>query len=212
MTASHPNRSCCVRFPACLAPMGRGCAVALAVGVAVPDAAAAPAAVVTAAPEHRPPRLLGQVAPVYPGDAPEGAHGDVSVQVMVDAGGRVGDAEVAAGPSVFHQAALDAAGRLRFAPGEVDGSPVAMSVLVRFHFAPPVVARDDHSSGVEIVVSARDADATDTHARQTLDQAHLDRSAGEDLATTVATVAGVVAAGCRLRPGPWGRSGPSRQR
>ena len=192
---SHASRFCCVRFPACLGPMGRGCAVAFAVGVTVPDATAAPAAEVTAAPERRPPRLLGQVAPVYPGDAPEGAHGDVSVQVMVDAGGRVADAVVAAGPSVFHDAALDAAGRLRFAPADVDGSPVATSVLVRFHFAPPVAARDEHGSGVEIVVSARDADATDTHARQTLDQTQLDRSAGEDLATTVATVPGVVAAG-----------------
>jgi iron complex outermembrane receptor protein len=156
---------------------------------------AAPGTQPSTPPDRHPPRLLAPVAPDYPPEAPDGAHGDVSLRVTVDESGRVVDVAVVDGPSMFQPGAIEAARQLRFAPGHEDGVPVPMAVLVRFHFEPPVELEAGDAGAAEIVVAARSADDRDTHARHTLDEAALDRRAGEDLASTVSEVPGVVAAG-----------------
>lgn len=192
MTARPLMPRCCGRFPACLAPRGPGCAALLSVALLGGGAWAAPEG---GPPDRHPPRLLAQVAPDYPAEAPAGAHGDVAVRVQVDAEGGVVDVESVDGPALFRPSAEAAARQLRFAPGHEDGVAVPMVVLVRFHFEAPAVDAVPDAGTAELVVAARHADDDDTHARQTLDQAQLDRSAGEDLATTVSQVPGVVAAG-----------------
>ncbi len=142
-----------------------------------------------------PPRLIEQVAPSYPSDAPEGAHGDITLRVTVDREGVVTDAMVTAGPAPFHAVALDAALRLRFEPAVRAGEPVQVDTLVRFHFAPPSDAVPAGLSAGEITVTAHDPDRDSTRARTTLDAEDLERSAGEDLAHTVSQIAGVTTAG-----------------
>ena len=156
---------------------------------------AAPGGQASNPPDRHPPRLLAPVAPSYPSEAPAGAHGDVSLRVTVDESGQVVGVETVDGPAMFRSSAVDAAWQLRFAPGHEDGVSVPMAVLVRFHFEPPVAVESGDAGAAEILVAARSADDRDTHARQTLDEADLARSAGEDLATTVSGVPGVVAAG-----------------
>ncbi len=112
--------------------------MALAVGVAVPDAAAAPAAVVTAAPEHRPPRLLGQVAPVYPEGAREaGAEGMVIVKLTISETGRPVKAGIreSSGREDLDAAATDAVRQWIFEPGTKDGRPVESEVAIPIRFA-----------------------------------------------------------------------------
>ncbi len=145
-----------------------------------------------------PPRLLAPVELVFPEEALAGAHaGDVVVRVGIDAEGRVTVAEVLSGDPVFHAQALDAARRLQFAPARLGERAVASSEVVRFHFEPPVSSTGEalDEPVEEIVVVAPSPDAVDTHARTTLGEAELERSAGVDLAQTAAQVPGVTVAG-----------------
>ena len=166
--------------------------------VASPSWAANPGAGPEQSDRH-PPRLLTEVTPAYPSTAPPGAHGDVALRVTVDEEGQVVGVEFIDGPKVFRDSAEAAARQLRFAPGHEAGVAVPMTVQVRFHFEAPagIVGSSGGApnSRAEIVVADRSADDLDTHARQTLDEADLDRSAGEDLATTVSQIPGVIAAG-----------------
>lgn len=141
-----------------------------------------------AAPSDHGARLVRQVELQYPEDAGE-AHGTVVVRVEVDATGQVVSAVVAEGPEVFHAEALRAAWSLVFEPAVHDSEPVADTTRVVFHFAPPEPVPDIPIE--EIVVHAEDEAQEDTRARTTLDQAALDRSAGDDLGEAVSAVAGV---------------------
>ncbi len=139
-----------------------------------------------------PARVEVQAAPAYPEALrDEGLIGDVLVDVAVGADGAVDGATAVRGPAVFHAAAEAAARSLVLSPATDDGVPVPSTLRVRFHFAPPL----DEEVVVEVTVHARDPDAEDPHARTTLTKEALERSAGEDLATTLSQVSGVVAAG-----------------
>lgn len=140
-----------------------------------------------------PPRLVEEAVLVYPAEA-AGAHGEVVVELTVGVDGRPTDLRIASGPEVFHAAALAAAATLRFEPARDHDEPVAVSLPVTFHFAPPPppdVIDDD----VEVVeVHARDADREDIHARVTLGVDELEKAAAEGLAETVSAVPGVTLA------------------
>lgn len=146
-------------------------------------------------PRVEPPSLLRKVALPYPTEAlAEGLHGNVSVLVDVDEQGQVKGARVEDGPDVFHESALEAAGRLEFLAGRRDGSPVAMTTRVWFHFAPPGEDESDEPEVKEkvlVVAHASDPDREDIRTRKTLEEEALDRFAGSDLAETVAQVPGV---------------------
>ncbi len=140
------------------------------------------------------PRLLEQVQPEWPDEVDPAATGTVRLRVDVDAAGAVVGVTVLDGPEVFRASAEAAAWRLRFAPASVNGVPSAATTVVRFDFAwtPPPPETDEPA--FEIVVHATSPDLEDTHARVTLDADALERSAGSDLAETVAQVPGVTVA------------------
>jgi len=148
-----------------------------------------------------PPRLVTPAPPVYPEAAlAEGLTGEVSLLVDVSTEGLVTEARFEAGPAIFTEAALDAAKRLRFAPATQDGRAVAVTTRVHFEFSPPSalalahVHAHDHAAE-EIVVHASYPDLGGTRARTTLDEAHLEAHAGDDLAETLSEVPGVTLAG-----------------
>ena len=113
-------------------------------------------------------------------------HGDVSLLVDVDATGVVVGARFESGPEVFRDAALDAAAGLVFSPALQGGTPVASTTRVLFHFAPPGAHVDEDVE--EIVVHGTHPDLEDTRPRVTLDAVALEKSAGDDLAETVAEI------------------------
>jgi TonB family protein len=80
-----------------------------------------------------------ELRPVYPAQArAQGLEAVVTVQLMIDASGRVVRARLArsAGPS-FNRSALDHCRKLRFLPAQANGAPVASRILwevvYRFH-------------------------------------------------------------------------------
>lgn len=138
----------------------------------------------------QPPSLLSQVSLTYPDAAREsGEHGDVSVLVDVDAAGQVAAARFESGPAVFREVSLEAASRLVFSPAVAASGPVAATTRVWFHFAPPETP--DAAPAAEMVIHSAEPDREDTHARTTLGEQALERSAGDDLAETVSRVPGV---------------------
>jgi len=157
------------------------------------DASAEPAgAEAESVPEtpFHPPELEHQVPLSYPDEAVgTGLHGDVSVLVDVDASGRVVDARIEEGNEVFAEAALQAARSLHFRPATRGAKPIAATTRITFHFAPPLP--DGEEPVVEIVVHAADEDREAVRARTTLDDRDLERAAGQGLAETVTSVAGV---------------------
>ena len=139
-----------------------------------------------------PPEMLSQTELRYPEGATE--HADVTIQVSLDAAGAVLQVEVVEGPEVFHEAAIEAGHRLRFAPATRGGEPVHSTALVVFHFAPP--HDESHFEGTgTIVVHAEDPDRNDVRARTTLDEADIEAHASDDLSETVDDVPGVTIGG-----------------
>ncbi|MFT7520992.1 MAG: iron complex outermembrane receptor protein, partial [Kiritimatiellia bacterium] len=137
-----------------------------------------------------PPRLLGQVTPVYPHGAVVEA--EVAVRVTIDVDGRISGAEPDSGPDAFIAVSLDAARQLQFEPATRGGEPVPATVVVIFHFAPPSQPHALHEDvAFEVVVEALHPDREDTHARTTLDAEALEQTRGLDLAESIARVPGV---------------------
>lgn len=140
-----------------------------------------------------PPVLLAQAELRYPPEA--GAEvGDVVVMVTVGVDGTVLDGAVQSGPEVFHAAALEAARSLRFTPATRDGRPVEVRLPASFHFAPPPPPEPAPDRPyLDVVVEAhRDPTAGETHAVSVLAAETLERAAGEDLASTLEAVPGVI--------------------
>lgn len=83
---------------------------------------------------ERPVRLAG-APPRYPELARSvRLEGEVVIGCTIDASGAVRDARVVSGPRLFHEAALEAVSRWRYAPTRLNGVPVAvrLNVVVRF--------------------------------------------------------------------------------
>jgi TonB family protein len=64
--------------------------------------------------------------------------GVVAVEVEVDAGGGVADAQILTSAQGFQSVALEAARKFRFEPAERQGHPATAYALVIFGFAQPV--------------------------------------------------------------------------
>ncbi|MGZ3443319.1 MAG: TonB family protein, partial [Polyangia bacterium] len=100
------------------------------------------AAAVAEAQEFEPPRILEKVDALYPAEAARaGVQGAVTLELIVDAEGRVAEATVLAPAGHgFDEAALAAVKQFRFSPGRADGKPVPVKVTYRYAFtlkAPP---------------------------------------------------------------------------
>ncbi|HEX5704026.1 MAG TPA: TonB family protein [Pyrinomonadaceae bacterium] len=88
-------------------------------------------------PQTRRPRVIRRVEPVYPADAREkNIKGSVVLTMVVDREGNPTDIKVwrSLHPSM-DQAAIEAAGQMRFEPALKDGQPVSETLLVEFYFS-----------------------------------------------------------------------------
>ncbi len=81
-------------------------------------------------------KLLSSLPPVYPALAKsQHVSGDVRIDALIDANGRVTTMKVVSGPTLLHQAAMDALRQWKYQPALLDGKPVAMhlTVTIQFH-------------------------------------------------------------------------------
>jgi TonB family protein len=96
---------------------------------------AAPAAPLPIGGDVKPARLLSPVSPVYPMLA-KSQHvvGDVRIDALIDTNGHVSAMKVVSGPTLLHQAAMDALRQWKYQPATLDGQPVSMHLTVTLQF------------------------------------------------------------------------------
>ena len=81
------------------------------------------------------PQISQQAVPEYPEIARQaGIEGVVTVMIVVGSNGSVESVQVLAGPAVFHEAATQAAYRMRFTPARQNDRPVRVKVTQRIIF------------------------------------------------------------------------------
>jgi protein TonB len=79
--------------------------------------------------------LISSVSPVYPALAKtQHVAGDVRVDALIDANGRVTTMKVVSGPSLLHQAAMDSLRHWKYQAATLDGKPVPMHLTVTLQF------------------------------------------------------------------------------
>ena len=105
------------------------------VGTTTVPAGAGPKPAVTVENEALSNRVISLPRPVYPDEA-KGTRtaGTVRVVVTVDERGRVSEAEVVSGPSVFHDAAVEAAKQALCEPLVQNGQPVKTKAVIAYNF------------------------------------------------------------------------------
>ena len=95
----------------------------------------APAAPVAVGGEVKQAKLLSSVAPVYPMLAKnQHVSGNVLVDALIDPNGRVTTMKIVSGPTLLHQAAMDALRQWKYQPAMLDGKPVPMHLTVTIQF------------------------------------------------------------------------------
>ena len=104
----------------------------------VPAAPAQPAAPVPASAlggDVKPARLLSSVQPVYPPIAKnQHVAGDVRIDALIDANGRVSSMKVLSGPPLLHQAAMEALRQWKYEAATLNGTAVPMHLTVTLQF------------------------------------------------------------------------------
>jgi periplasmic protein TonB len=96
---------------------------------------AAPTAPVPVGGDVKPARMISSVPPTYPMLArTQHVSGDVRIDALIDANGRVSTMKVVSGPTLLHQAAMDALRQWKYQPAALDGKPVAMHLTVTLQF------------------------------------------------------------------------------
>ncbi|HVS88516.1 MAG TPA: TonB family protein [Candidatus Acidoferrum sp.] len=104
----------------------------LAGSVKQPTAPAAPLAV---GGDVNPAKMISSVPPVYSSLArTQHVSGDVRIDALIDANGRVTSMKVISGPTLLHQPAMDALHQWRYKPATLDGKPVPMHLTVTLQF------------------------------------------------------------------------------
>lgn len=94
-----------------------------------------PAAPITVGGDAKPARLLSSIAPVYPQMARnQRVSGDVKIDALIDASGRVSAMKIISGPALLHQAAQDAVRQWKYQPATLNGQPVPMHLTVTVQF------------------------------------------------------------------------------
>jgi TonB family protein len=80
-------------------------------------------------------KLISSVSAVYPSLAKnQHVSGDVRVDALIDANGRVTTMKVISGPTLLHQAAMDALRQWKYQPAALDGKAVPMHLTVTLQF------------------------------------------------------------------------------
>jgi TonB family protein len=83
----------------------------------------------------KPAKLIGKVDPAYPALARnQHVSGDVRIDALIDANGRVTTMKVISGPTLLHQAAMEALRQWKYQPASLDGKPVPMHLTVTLQF------------------------------------------------------------------------------
>lgn len=96
---------------------------------------AAPATPVAVGGDVKPARLISSVPPAYPMLAKtQHMAGDVRVDALIDATGRVTTMKIVSGPSLLQQAAMDALRQWKYQAATLDGKPVSMHLTVTIQF------------------------------------------------------------------------------
>jgi protein TonB len=96
---------------------------------------AAPAAPLPIGGDVKQAKLISSVAPVYPTLAKnQHVSGNVQVDALIDANGKVTTMKVVSGPTLLHQAAMDALRQWRYQPATLDGKAVPMHLTVTLQF------------------------------------------------------------------------------
>jgi periplasmic protein TonB len=107
-------------------------------GLATSGAAqpAAPAVPLPVGGDVKQARLISTVQPIYPMLAKnQHAEGNVQIDALIDANGRVSTMKVVSGPILLRQSAMDALKQWKYQPATLDGKPVAthLTVTLQFH-------------------------------------------------------------------------------
>jgi protein TonB len=80
-------------------------------------------------------KLISSVSPVYPILAKnQHVSGDVRLDALIDANGRVTTMKVISGPTLLRQAAMDALRQWKYQPAALDGKFVPMHLTVTLQF------------------------------------------------------------------------------
>jgi protein TonB len=80
-------------------------------------------------------KLISSMPPVYPMLAKsQHVSGNVQIDALIDATGRVTTMKVVSGPTLLHQAAMDALRQWKYQPATLDGKPVSMHLTVTLQF------------------------------------------------------------------------------
>jgi protein TonB len=80
-------------------------------------------------------RLISKVDPSYPLLAKnQHVAGDVRIDALIDANGHVTTMKIISGPTLLHQAAMEALRQWKYQPASLDGKPVPMHLTVTLQF------------------------------------------------------------------------------
>ena len=80
-------------------------------------------------------KLLSSISPIYPSLAKsQHVAGDVKVDALIDANGRVTTMKIVSGPTLLHQAAMDALHQWKYQAATLDGKAVPMHLTVTLQF------------------------------------------------------------------------------
>jgi protein TonB len=96
---------------------------------------AAPAAPLPVGGDVKQAKLISRVDPIYPALAREQhISGNVTIDALIDPNGRVSTMKVISGPTMLHQAAMEALKQWKYQPATLDGKPVAMHLNITLQF------------------------------------------------------------------------------
>ncbi len=83
----------------------------------------------------KPAKMISSVPPVYPSLArSQHVSGDVKIDALIDLNGRVTSMKVISGPTLLHQAAMEALRQWKYRPATLDGKPVPMHLTITLQF------------------------------------------------------------------------------
>lgn len=112
----------------------------LGAGLSEPSSAqpTAPEAPLPVGGDVRAAKLINSVSPAYPAMAKnEHVAGDVRIDALIDATGKVTTMKVLSGPALLQRAAMDALRQWKYQPATLDGKPVPMHLTVTLQFRMP---------------------------------------------------------------------------
>jgi TonB family protein len=109
---------------------------ALGAGLAASDSQpAAPATAIPVGGDVKQAKLISSVPPSYPALARnQRISGDVRIDALIDANGHVTTMNVVSGPTLLHQAAMDALRQWKYQPATLNGNTVPMHLTVTIQF------------------------------------------------------------------------------